>query len=306
MSAQILCIEDDSLLRNLIVDALEPYGYDLAVAENGREGLEKILSDKPDLILSDISMPRMSGLELLKEIRQNHPKFGDVPFIFLTALGNRDNIIEGRKLGCDDYITKPVDFELLTSIIESRLGNVARIVDKAKEESKQRELELAKDRWRNEWLKLHDPVTNLPNQKLFLDRLRKTLKKSRCADHRAYVLLIEVDSVIRFRELVAESTLDRMAKITASRIRKIAREFSLLNKDKSNSNWVARIGLNRFALVLPKGDQDSKLAEFSAILMEKVTEPIVLEDDKILLNAAIGIAGSIEDETNDLICVRHA
>ena len=80
----------------------------------------------PDLVLSDISMPAMSGFELLERLVALAPRFSRMPFVFLTALTDRDNELKGRQLGADDYVTKPIDFEVLATIIAARLNGVAR------------------------------------------------------------------------------------------------------------------------------------------------------------------------------------
>jgi len=77
-------------------------------------------------VLSDISMPAMSGFELLENLIALAPRFSKMPFIFLTALTDRDNELKGRQLGADDYVTKPIDFDMLAAIITARLAGVAR------------------------------------------------------------------------------------------------------------------------------------------------------------------------------------
>jgi DNA-binding NarL/FixJ family response regulator len=123
---KILCIEDDRETAALIAEELLDRGYDVTVAHDGREGLAAILKIMPDLVLSDISMPAMSGFELLQRLVALAPRFSKMPFIFLTALSDRDNELKGRQLGADDYVTKPIDFELLATIISARLNGVAR------------------------------------------------------------------------------------------------------------------------------------------------------------------------------------
>jgi DNA-binding NarL/FixJ family response regulator len=98
----------------------------VTVAHDGREGLAAILRLMPDLVLSDISMPAMSGFELLERLTALAPRFSYMPFVFLTALTDRDNELKGRQLGADDYVTKPIDFDLLDTIIAARLRSVAR------------------------------------------------------------------------------------------------------------------------------------------------------------------------------------
>jgi DNA-binding response OmpR family regulator len=123
---KILCIEDDRETAALIAEELVDRGYAVTVAHDGREGLAAILKTMPDLVLSDISMPVMSGFELLERLTALAPWLANMPFVFLTALTDRDNELKGRQLGADDYVTKPIDFEVLATIISARLAGVAR------------------------------------------------------------------------------------------------------------------------------------------------------------------------------------
>jgi DNA-binding response OmpR family regulator len=122
----ILCIEDDRETAALIAEELVERGYAVTLAHDGREGLTAILKTLPDLVLCDISMPLMSGFELLERLVGLAPRFAKMPFIFLTALTDRDNELKGRQLGADDYVTKPIDFDMLATIIAARLAGVAR------------------------------------------------------------------------------------------------------------------------------------------------------------------------------------
>ena len=123
---KILCIEDDRETAALIAEELTERGFDVQLAHDGREGFSAILKIMPDLVLSDISMPVMSGFELLERLTSLAPRFGTMPFVFLTALTDRDNELKGRQLGADDYVTKPIDFDVLETIIMARLAGVAR------------------------------------------------------------------------------------------------------------------------------------------------------------------------------------
>jgi DNA-binding response OmpR family regulator len=123
---QILCIEDDRETVALIVEELVDRGYDVAVAYDGREGLAATLRHEPDLVLADVSLPVMSGFEVLERLTATAPRFERMPFVFLTALADRDNELKGWRLGADDYVTKPVDFEVLAAVIAARLAHVAR------------------------------------------------------------------------------------------------------------------------------------------------------------------------------------
>jgi len=124
---RILCIEDDAETAALIAEELVERGYEVTIAGDGREGFAAILKDMPDLVLSDISMPVMSGFEVLERLTALAPRFRNMPFVFLTALSDRDNELRGRQLGADDYVTKPIDFDVLATIITARLAGVARM-----------------------------------------------------------------------------------------------------------------------------------------------------------------------------------
>jgi DNA-binding NarL/FixJ family response regulator len=124
---KILCIEDDRETAALVAEDLTDRGFEVELAYSGREGLLAIMQATPDLVLCDIGMPTMTGLEVLERLNELAPRLGPVPFLFLTALADREMELKGRRLGADDYITKPIDFERLAFIISARLAGVARI-----------------------------------------------------------------------------------------------------------------------------------------------------------------------------------
>ncbi|MCA3183985.1 MULTISPECIES: response regulator transcription factor [unclassified Cupriavidus] len=125
---QILCIEDDAETATLIAEELTERGFRVSVAHNGQDGFAAVLRDPPDLVLCDVSMPVMDGFALLTRLRALAPRFADIPFVFLTALAQRDAELKGRRLGADDYVTKPVDFDILESILEARLARSGKIL----------------------------------------------------------------------------------------------------------------------------------------------------------------------------------
>ena len=120
----ILCIEDETEVRALIVEELKEAGFEVLEATNGREGLESMLAHWPDIVICDITMPEMDGRELLAEIQMNYPELAMTPFIFLTALTDKDTMLEGLRAGADDYLTKPVDFDLLMAKVDGCVKRV--------------------------------------------------------------------------------------------------------------------------------------------------------------------------------------
>jgi DNA-binding NarL/FixJ family response regulator len=122
---RILCIEDDPGTAELLVEELQEAGFAVELQRAGPAGLAAA-ARHPDLILCDIDMPGLTGLELLRALRGGASKaLRRIPFVFLTAYGQRENQIEARRLGCDEYLTKPIDFELLIEVVRNRLARAA-------------------------------------------------------------------------------------------------------------------------------------------------------------------------------------
>ena len=127
----IICIEDEPLVRKNIVEELEDLGLKVFEAADGFEGLQLIFKHQPDLVICDITMPRMSGLELLRHLRDNHKYFDEMPFLFLSAIADDASIISGLKKGAYNYLTKPVDFDLLGATVLASLDHVRTIKEKS-------------------------------------------------------------------------------------------------------------------------------------------------------------------------------
>ncbi len=123
---RILVVDDNAEIRRGVALALELEHYLVHQAENGRAGLALLQQIMPDLILSDINMPLMNGIEFYQTVRQN-PKWLLIPFIFLTANDRPEDIQIGRTLGVEDYLTKPVEHDDLLAIINARLLRAAEV-----------------------------------------------------------------------------------------------------------------------------------------------------------------------------------
>ena len=118
MKEKILIIEDqEDLVKGLILN-LEDEGYEVDYALDGKEGLGKALKEKPDLILLDIMLPGMNGLEICKELRQNKM---DIPIVMLTAKGDEIDKVIGLEIGADDYISKPFSIRELLARVKAHL-----------------------------------------------------------------------------------------------------------------------------------------------------------------------------------------
>ncbi len=112
----VLIVEDNLILRSGLQEMLGFEGFRVLSAGNGIEGLALMSNNLPDLILSDISMPIMDGFEFFKRVRAR-PEWITIPFIFLTARGEREDMMTGRDLGAEDYLVKPLTREELLTVV---------------------------------------------------------------------------------------------------------------------------------------------------------------------------------------------
>ncbi|MFP4300136.1 MAG: response regulator [Spirulinaceae cyanobacterium] len=117
---KVLAIEDETIIRENLVELLEMENFEVFAAENGQKGVELALQHQPDLILCDVMMPELDGYGVLDRLRQNSAT-ATIPFIFLTALSDKTATRKGMELGADDYLTKPFSHKDLLNAIASRL-----------------------------------------------------------------------------------------------------------------------------------------------------------------------------------------
>ena len=117
---KILIIEDEPAMRANLADVLELEGFQPVTAANGREGVAVARCERPDLILCDVLMPELDGHGVLAALR-NEPQTARIPFVFLTAKGERGDVRAGMDLGADDYLINPVPLDELLGAIRARL-----------------------------------------------------------------------------------------------------------------------------------------------------------------------------------------
>lgn len=120
MGEKILIVDDDPISVELVEHGLNRAGYEIITASDGQEALRAFFSNQPDLVILDISMPKLSGYEVCQRIRE----MSNTPIIMLTALGREQDIVKGLDLGADDYLTKPFRVGELLARIRANLRRV--------------------------------------------------------------------------------------------------------------------------------------------------------------------------------------
>ncbi len=118
---KILLVDDSSTILMMERMILAKYGYELTTAANGEEALAKAASEKPDLILMDVVMPKMNGLDAVRRLHQNQ-QTSAIPVIMVTTKGEATNVETAFENGCSDYVTKPINSLDLVSKVRSYLG----------------------------------------------------------------------------------------------------------------------------------------------------------------------------------------
>jgi len=118
---KVLLVDDEAGFAELLRDLLEMDSYEVVTAENGEEGLEKLKTFAPDVIISDVVMPKMSGFEMFKQVKASS-EWSSVPFLFITGFQDERVLAEARKIGVFGILRKPIDIEQ----IESRIRDLVK------------------------------------------------------------------------------------------------------------------------------------------------------------------------------------
>ena len=121
MTKTVLSVDDSASIREMMAFALEPRGYRVVQAEDGVDGFNKMAANKIDLVITDLNMPKMNGIEMTRAIRAD-PRFDGVPIVLLTTEGQREKMLEGKAAGAVGWIVKPFDEQKICGIVKKMIG----------------------------------------------------------------------------------------------------------------------------------------------------------------------------------------
>jgi len=232
----VLVVDDSRTLRMGIAKMLQQMGHTVIMAENGEQGIEAFMAQRPGLVLMDVSMPVLDGYETAKRLRA---AFSDdwVPIIFLSGSEDDQDLERAIAAGGDDYLVKPVSYVVLSAKIQA----MCRI-----EQMRQRLLaltrQLATANAELERLSRQDALTGLANRRFFDYSLGAELARARRAQHPLALLMCDVDHFKAFNDtyghLAGDECLQRVSRVLKETCRRTA-------------DLAARYGGEEFALVLP-------------------------------------------------------
>jgi DNA-binding response OmpR family regulator len=133
MAPHVLVADDDAWILRMVATVLEKRGYSVETAVDGEDALARALARPPDLLITDVMMPKLDGWALVRQLR-SHTELAMLPVIFLTALSSEDDRIRGFRLGADDYVTKPFRFEELDLRVNKTLRRTQQTMQETREQ----------------------------------------------------------------------------------------------------------------------------------------------------------------------------
>ncbi len=303
---RLLIVDDISDNRAVLTRRFERRGFDVTEAESGLAAIEMIETQAFDLVLLDIMMPGIDGMETLRRIRTRNSA-SLLPVIMVTAKSESDNIVGALEVGANDYVTKPVDFavalarvntqlirrqaeldvftanEALRSVnenLESRVADrTSRLIEanlRLKAEIVDREQSDA----RSHYLAYHDTLTSLGNRLLFREQLEEALRGDPQLAHPVAVLFIDLDGFKAVNDSLGHSIGDLLLKAIAIRMRDVL----------TPADRIARLGGDEFAILRTAMEQPTSARQLAEQLIEVIGQPCCVEGYDVAVGASIGIA----------------
>jgi diguanylate cyclase (GGDEF)-like protein len=311
---RLLIVDDISDNRDILMRRFERRGFDVVEADSGLVAIELIEKSSFDLVLLDVMMPGIDGLETLKRIRSRRSASA-LPVIMVTAKSESGNIVDALELGANDYVTKPVDFAVALARVNTQISRrraeqqvvlaneglrkanedlerrvqerTARLVDanrKLKEEIADREELQAK----SQYLAYHDPLTGLGNRLLFKEQLDEALRDASVAPHPLAVLFLDLDGFKAVNDTLGHSVGDLLLRSVAAKLRDLL----------PVTDRISRLGGDEFAILQISGSQPTSSISLAEKIIEVVGHPHSIDGHDVTVGASVGIAVACPGQMN--------
>ncbi|MGH7197218.1 MAG: diguanylate cyclase [Candidatus Omnitrophota bacterium] len=220
---KVLIVDNDQAVADLLKRALEHGGYEVHMARNGKQALLQVDEVRPGLILLDVVMPGMDGLEVKAKLNQKEATAG-IPVIFLTGKGETHDKVEGLRLGADDYVTKPFE-------ISELLARVKAALDRRRFYQK---------------ISTTDPLTGLHNQHLYQRELEMLFQIAKRYGRVFSLAVIDIDNLKTINDSLGHQAGDFVIKKTAEIMTRIFRK----------ADFLIRYGGDEFVILLPESGEE--------------------------------------------------
>jgi diguanylate cyclase (GGDEF)-like protein len=259
MSATLLVVDDDAMNRDALSRRIAGGGYRVLVAESGAQAIEIVRTERVDLVLLDVMMPEMSGVETLRRLRQQR-SLADLPVIMVTAKTGSDDVVEALEVGANDYITKPVDFSVALARIRTQLT-----------------------------ARRADPLTGLPNRVLFMDRLEQLMRRATTSGHHAFaVFFLDIDRFKIINDSLGHVAGDELLIGVSRRLEQSLRSSDTIARFDGDCT-LARLGGDEFTILLDRVRTDADARVVADRLLAAVTRPFEVQGRTVVVSISVGI-----------------
>ena len=303
---RLLIVDDISDNRTILTRRFQRRGFEVVEADSGYVAIELIGRESFDLVLLDVMMPGIDGIETLKRIR-SQKSASALPVIMVTAKSESENVVDALELGANDYVTKPVDFAVAfarvnTQISRKRAEHQVALANeelrKANEDLERRveertsrlvdanqrlKVEIAdrqESQARSQYLAYHDSLTGLGNRLLFKEQLEEALKDVSVTPHPLAVLFLDLDGFKAVNDTLGHSVGDLLLKSVATKLRDIL----------PRTDRIARLGGDEFAILQISATQPGSSIALAEKIIEVVGQPNSIDGHDVTVGASVGIA----------------
>jgi two-component system, cell cycle response regulator len=272
--ARILIVDDHEDNVELLRARLEAWGYATECAVDGQEALEKIEASPPDLVLLDVMMPKIDGIEVARRVKGNE-SLPFIPIIMQTALDATENKVEGLNAGADDYITKPIDFAEL----KARMTSMLRI-KRLQEELEERERQLMEMNERLRHMSQTDALTGLDNRRHLEERLQEMFEHAKRLNEPFACVMCDLDRFKSVNDTYGHQAGDAVLKDFAQILRNEVREI----------DRAGRYGGEEFMLLLPGTVLDAGVRFADRVRKQVESHTFTFDSTEIQRTASFGIS----------------
>ncbi len=279
-----LIADDDPAHRLLAAAGLEAVGFDVAEVADGRATLEYFERMQPDLLVLDLSMPHLDGVEVCRKLRATTGARA-TPILIMTGTPDLDSIERALEAGATEFIRKPINPALLAH----RANYILR--------ASHAQTQLGR-------LGSYDGLTGLANRERFADRLEAQLARARSNERALALLTIDIDRFSRINDTLGNAAGDQVIQAIADRIRDHVRTTDAVSRVARLA--VSRLGGDSFAVMLPSIETEQDAGVVARRLLQAFAEPISVGTQQVSTTASIGIALFPRDAEDAGTLVRHA
>jgi diguanylate cyclase (GGDEF)-like protein len=274
----VLVVDDDPTIRLLVGTTLQQIGFIVEEAECGESALEFVNRCQPDVVLLDVMMPGIDGFEVCASIR-SLTNGKHVPIMMMTGLDDIESIDHAFEVGATDFTTKPLNYPILGHRVRYLLRTMQAFES------------LRKSRKEIHQLAFYDPLTNLPNRRLFSDRLQQAIESARHDNTLTGVLFIDIDNFKRINDSFGHGVGDKFLKAVSSRLVACLRRSDSVGRSfEEDQVSIARLGGDEFTVLMSRFEKPEDAARVAKRIIDAISVPFLLGDEEIVVTPSIGIA----------------